>query len=54
MSLISLPMLGYLEQTVATCIIVALHDVGSTKVKYPFLSKSKSALTYIALHLKGN
>lgn len=53
-SLISLPMLGYLEQTVAKSIISALHAVGSTKPKYPFLSKSKSALIYMALYLKGN
>ena len=49
----SLPMLGYLEQTAATAIINALSAVGSLKPKYPFLNSTKSALIYVAYHLKG-
>ena len=49
----SLPMLGYLEQTAATAIINALSSVGSLKPKFPFLDSMKSALIYVACHLKG-
>jgi len=46
-------MLGYLEQTAATAIINALSAVGSLKPKFPFLDSTKSALIYVACHLKG-
>ena len=49
----SLPMLGYLEQTVATAIINSLSAVGALKPKFPFLTSTKSALFYVACHLKG-
>ena len=49
----SLPMLGYMEQAVATAIIEALSAIGSSKPKFPFFSSTKSALQYIALYLKG-
>ena len=49
----SLPMLGYLEQTVATAVINALSTVGSVKPKFPFLSSTSSALLFVAYHLKG-
>ena len=49
----SLPMLGYMEQTVVASIQKALAAVGNHKPKYPFLSASHSAQIYIAYHLKG-
>ncbi len=49
----ALPMLGFLEQTVASQIIKASTAVGNFKPKYPFLTPSKSALIYVAYHLKG-
>ena len=49
----SLPMLGFLEQTVANAVIKSLTSVGNIKPKYPFLSSTRSALVYVAFHLKG-
>lgn len=49
----SLPMLGYLEQAVSAAIINALSAVGARKPKFPFLDSTKSALLYVAYHLKG-
>ena len=49
----SLPMLGYMEQTVASSIINSLTAVGCFKPKFPFITATQSALLYVALHLKG-
>ncbi|XP_019849767.1 PREDICTED: adenylate kinase 9-like [Amphimedon queenslandica] len=50
---ISLPMLGYMEQSVATPIINSLTAVGCLKPKFPFLTATQSALVFVALHLKA-
>ena len=50
----SLPMLGYMEQSVATAIIESLSATGAFKPKFPFFSSTKSALYYVGLYLKGN
>ncbi|KAM9382186.1 adenylate kinase 9 [Phaethornis superciliosus] len=52
--LTALPLPGYLEQGAATSLIKALKEVGWLKPKFPFLSVRKTALLFIALHLKGH
>lgn len=52
-SVTSLPMLGYLEQSVATAIIDCLSAIGIFKPKFPSFSSTESALYYVGLYLKG-
>uniref|UniRef100_A0A8C4TXD1 Adenylate kinase 9 n=1 Tax=Falco tinnunculus TaxID=100819 RepID=A0A8C4TXD1_FALTI len=52
--LTALPLAGYLEQGVATSLIKALNEVGCLKPKDPFLSVKKTALLFVAYHLKGD
>lgn len=53
MPLQNLPMLGFMEQTCAVAMIKALTAAGNVKPKYPFISSTRSALIYVAYHLKG-
>lgn len=53
LSVTALPMLGFMEQTAATAVIKGLTAVGCFKPKYPYLDAKRSALLYMAYHLKG-
>ncbi|KAM7117549.1 adenylate kinase 9 [Ciconia maguari] len=52
--LTALPLAGYLEQAIATSLIKALSEVGCLKPKFPFLSVKKTALLFVAGHLKAH
>jgi adenylate kinase family enzyme/YHS domain-containing protein len=51
--LAGLPVVGYLEQTIATSLTKGLLSVGKAKPKHPFKSIEASARLYLAYHLKG-
>jgi adenylate/nucleoside-diphosphate kinase len=49
----SLPIIGYLEQTVASALNEALGAISKYKPKYPFKSLPLSANEFLGLYLKG-
>ncbi|KAJ3282849.1 adenylate kinase [Borealophlyctis nickersoniae] len=50
----TLPLVGYLEQAVATSLIEALEAVGKARPKYPYKNVRESACQYLALYLKAH
>lgn len=54
MNVAELPMLGYLEQTVAQWITKGIAEVGLKRPKLPCVSSKESALLYLALYLKAH
>ncbi|KAJ3312582.1 adenylate kinase [Boothiomyces sp. JEL0838] len=48
-----LPIVGYLEQTIASSLTKALISVGNFKPKFPFKDVNCSANEFVALYLKG-
>ncbi|KAI9209033.1 uncharacterized protein BJ171DRAFT_418965 [Polychytrium aggregatum] len=49
-----LPLIGFLEQTVAAELIQALCAVGQAKPKHPYKNLTASACEYVALYLKAH
>eukprot|EP00042_Codosiga_hollandica_P059181 m.907077 g.907077 ORF g.907077 m.907077 type:complete len:605 (+) comp60085_c0_seq7:3-1817(+) len=54
LSVLQLPMLGFMEQTCSTAITEAMTAVGLQRPKYPFLTATQSAQLFFALTLKAN
>jgi adenylate/nucleoside-diphosphate kinase len=50
---LSLPLPGFLEQSVASVIVEGLKQLIHFKPKYPSLSTKESVLKYLAIYLKG-
>ncbi|KAJ3024107.1 adenylate kinase [Thoreauomyces humboldtii] len=50
----TLPLVGYLEQTVATQVTEAMLAVGRAKPKFPYKNLEASAVEYLALYLKAH
>ncbi|KAI8610211.1 hypothetical protein BC830DRAFT_766968 [Chytriomyces sp. MP71] len=48
-----LPLIGYLEQSVARALIDALEQLGKARPKYPYKTLSRSAAEYLGLYLRG-
>ena len=53
MAVNKLPMLGYLEQTVALTITKSMSQCGLAKPKFPFMTPEQSAMVYVGLHMKA-
>ncbi|KAJ3138794.1 adenylate kinase [Physocladia obscura] len=49
-----LPLIGFLEQSIATALTDALMEVGKFRPKHPYTSLRLSAAKYVALYLKAN
>ncbi|VDQ01503.1 unnamed protein product [Trichobilharzia regenti] len=49
----SLPLPGFLEQTLGIALCRALSAVGQDRPKFPFIKIKRSALIYMGLHLKA-
>lgn len=49
----ALPVMGYLEQSVSSSISKSLLSLVRSRPKLPKMSLQKSALCFLALHLKG-
>ncbi|KXS20102.1 hypothetical protein M427DRAFT_402292 [Gonapodya prolifera JEL478] len=48
-----LPMVSYLEKTVASAVMSAISSVARVKPKFPYKSLDASAAEYVGLYLKG-
>eukprot|EP00049_Salpingoeca_infusionum_P024208 m.15185 g.15185 ORF g.15185 m.15185 type:complete len:1718 (-) comp6535_c0_seq1:195-5348(-) len=49
-----LPMLGYMEQTVAHLVVKSITQAGLKRHKFPFLSSKETALTHVAMYMKAH
>lgn len=49
----SLPLPGFLEQTLSVALLRALSSISQERPKFPFITIKRSALIYMGLHLKG-
>ncbi|CAH8663777.1 unnamed protein product [Schistosoma bovis] len=49
----SLPLPGFLEQTLSVALLRALSSISQERPKFPFITIKRSALIYMGLHLKA-